>query len=177
MAGSRAAKRYAKAVLELAQEKGVMDNVFADMQTISETISTSKDLQVVLENPSIKIDDKYNALLAVFSNTNAISKNLFKLLAANKRLPILEEVAHAFSKLYNEAKGVQTANVTTAVALTEAMTEKVLAKVKELTGKSATIVNHIDSTIIGGFILRVGDLQYDASIANKFRKLKRELSN
>jgi len=177
MIGSRAAKRYAKAALELAQETDALDNVFADMQTISETITASKDLQVVLENPSIKIDDKYNALLAVFSDTDAISKNLFKLLAANKRLPMLQEVADAFSELYNEAKGIQTANVTTAIALTAAMNDKVLAKVKELTGKSATIINIVDPAIIGGFILRVGDLQYDASIANKFRKLKRELSN
>ncbi len=177
MIGSRAAKRYAKAVLSLAQDKGALDAVFADMQSVATTISSSKDLQVVLENPAIKIADKHKALLAIFSNTNDITKNLFKLLTANKRLALLQDVAVSFNGLYNESKGVQEAKVTTAIAITDTLKDKVLAKVKELTGRSAVLENVVDPAIIGGFILRVGDLQYDASIANKFRKLKRELSN
>ncbi len=177
MAESRAANRYAKAVISLAQDNGALDAVFADMQNISETIDSSKDLQVVLDNPAIKIEDKHNVLLAVFAKTDAITKNLFKLIANNGRMAILKDIATSFIALYNGVKGVQTATVTTAVSLDDALEAKVLAKVKELTGKSATINNIVDPAIIGGFILRVGDLQYDASIANKFRKLKRELSN
>ena len=66
--------------------------------------------------------------------------------------------------------------VTTAVPLTDDLKTKVLAKVKELTGKEASIENIIDDSILGGFILRVGDIQYNASIANKLSKLKREFT-
>jgi F-type H+-transporting ATPase subunit delta len=79
--------------------------------------------------------------------------------------------------LYNEAQGVKVVEVTTAVSLTEALSEKVLAKVKELTGSDkVTLKSTIDESIIGGFILRIGDLQYNASIANNLAKIKREFS-
>ena len=79
--------------------------------------------------------------------------------------------------LYNEAQGVKVAKVTTAVPLSAELETKVLAKVKEMTGSdNVTIENTIDESIIGGFILRVGDLQYNASIANKLEILKREFS-
>ena len=74
-------------------------------------------------------------------------------------------------------KGVKVAKVITAVALTPALEEKVLAKVKELTGSTSVTLNkEIDPAIIGGFILRVGDLQYNASIANQLGNIKREFS-
>jgi F-type H+-transporting ATPase subunit delta len=73
-------------------------------------------------------------------------------------------------------KGTQIAKVTTAVPLTEALKTKVLAKVKELTKKDVEVINIIDESILGGFILRVGDIQYNASIANKLNNLKREFT-
>jgi len=73
-------------------------------------------------------------------------------------------------------RGTQVATVTTAIPLTSDLKTKVLAKVKELTGKEAEVKNIIDETILGGFILRVGDIQYNASIANKLDKLKREFT-
>jgi F-type H+-transporting ATPase subunit delta len=71
----------------------------------------------------------------------------------------------------------EVATVTTAVPLTKELEAKVLAKVKELTGNDVSLENKIDENIIGGFILRVGDLQYNASIANKLNTLKREFTN
>jgi len=73
--------------------------------------------------------------------------------------------------------GTQVATVTTAVPLTKDLETKVLEKVKEITGSDATLVNKIDESIIGGFILRVGDLQYNASIAHQLNSLKRDFSN
>jgi F-type H+-transporting ATPase subunit delta len=71
----------------------------------------------------------------------------------------------------------EVATVTTAVPLTKELEAKVLAKIKELTGNDVSLENKIDESIIGGFILRVGDLQYNASIANKLNTLKREFTN
>jgi F-type H+-transporting ATPase subunit delta len=73
-------------------------------------------------------------------------------------------------------RGSQVASVTTAIPLTNDLKIKVLAKVKELTGKEAEVKNIIDESILGGFILRVGDIQYNASISNKLAKLKREFT-
>ena len=89
----------------------------------------------------------------------------------------LRHVAARYIDLYNQQRGIQVAHVTTAVELTEKLEKEVLSKVKELTGSnSVTIENKIDPSIIGGFVLRVGDLQYNASIANQLGSLKREFS-
>lgn len=177
MSGSRAAIRYAKAVLEQAKESGKSKEVFADMQTIQATIASSKDLKVMLKSPVIKAEDKRAALHKIFSNQNAATKGLIDVLVNNQRTDIFGNVADSFIDLYNTAQGVKVAKVTTAVPLNADLESKVLAKVKELTGSSqVTIDNKVDEAIIGGFILRIGDLQYNASIANKLGNIKREFS-
>ena len=97
-------------------------------------------------------------------------------LIENKRLAILEDVAASYNSQFDQLRGTQVAKVTTAVPLTEDLKTMVSAKVKELTGKEAELENIIDESILGGFILRVGDIQYNASIANKLDKLKREFT-
>jgi len=99
------------------------------------------------------------------------------LLVDNKRLSILNEVAKKYTILFDALKGIEVAQVTTAVPLTEALNKQVLSKVKEITGKEATIENNINPDVIGGFILRIGDVQYDASIANKLQGLKRQFES
>ena len=79
--------------------------------------------------------------------------------------------------MFDEANGVQVATVTTATALTAELEVKVLAKIGTFSDKKITIKNIIDPSIIGGFILRIGDNQYNASVANRLQVLKRELSN
>ena len=176
MAGARAAIRYAKAVLNLATEKKTAEIVNSDMELITITIAQSKDLKDMLYSPIVRSSVKKSALLEIFKNSNEATVNLIEVLIANKRMALLPDVATTFTRLFEEQKGSQTAVVTTAVPLTDALEAKVLAKVKELTGKEAAIKNIVDESILGGFILRVGDTQYNASIANQLNKLKREFT-
>ncbi|WP_298542549.1 ATP synthase F1 subunit delta [uncultured Aquimarina sp.] len=174
---SRAAIRYAKAVLSLAQDKNATEDVQKDMQSIITTVDSSSDLKMVLNSPLIKSEVKLASLREVFKNTGDLTQKLFDTLITNKRVDLLDDVAKQYIVLFDQLNNTQVAKVTTAVPLDKTLSTKVLAKVKELTGNEATIENVIDESIIGGFILRVGDLQYNASIANKLTSLKRELSN
>jgi len=176
MANSRAAIRYATAILELAKEQNIAEAINADMQMITSTVTENKDLKILLQSPIVKMDTKIATLKEIFANANPLTLKLVDVLAVNKRMDIFATTATEYTALFNAANGFQKAVVTTAIPLTEAMTEKVLAKVKELTGKEAIIENKVDENILGGFILRVGDLQYNASIANKFNNLKRTFS-
>lgn len=176
MAGARAALRYAKAVLSLAIDHKAAEAVNNDMKFIAKTITENKDLSVMLQNPVVRSSVKKSVLNEVFKNTNPITGNLVNTLINNKRIALLEDVASKYNQLYDTLKGTQIAKVTTAVPLTDDLKAKVLAKVKELTGKEVEVVNLIDENILGGFILRVGDIQYNASIANKLNKLKREFT-
>lgn len=176
MAGARAALRYAKAVLSLATDQKAAEAVNNDMKLIVKTVADSKDLSEMLQNPVVKSSAKKAVLNEVFKNTNTITGNLINTLVTNKRIALLQEIASKYNQLFDTLKGKQIAKVTTAVPLTDDLKAKVLAKVKELTGKEVEVVNLIDENILGGFILRVGDIQYNASIANKLNKLKREFT-
>lgn len=173
----RAALRYAKAVLDRAEETGTQEVVYGNMKSIEGTLSASKELRSVLNSPVIKAEDKRAALNSIFSSASETTLGLIDILIDKKRSNILGEVAESYLQLYNESQGLVVADVTTAVELDEALEAKVLKKVKEITGSDkAQIQNIIDPDIIGGFVLRVGDTQYDASISNQLNKVKKEFS-
>lgn len=177
MNGTRAAIRYAKAILQHVDDASKAKALFEDMQDIHKTLAHSKELRNVLKSPIIKGEDKKEALLKIFNHQTEDTKDLITVLATNQRTNLLEEVAKSYIDLYNETQGVKLATVTTAVALSENIEKQVLAKVEMLTGsKKVTLDNEIDPSIIGGFILRVGDLQYNASVSNQLGNLKREFS-
>ena len=174
---TRAAIRYAKAVLDQANHAKISEVVFGDMKSIQQTLAGSKELRVVLQSPVVKAEDKKQALIKIFDKNSDVTKGLIQILSSNKRINLLGSVAGAYVDLYNNSKGVKVATVITAVAITPEIQATVLSKVKEMTGsENVTIDNTIDDSIIGGFILRVGDLQYNASIANQLGNLKREFS-
>lgn len=177
MASTRAAIRYAKAILDLANSKGVAEAVNNDMKSIASAIETNEELSTFIENPTTTVEVKQSALLEVFSSVNDVTKGLFRLLFENKRFEILAAIASEYTKVYDESNGVETAKVTTAVPMDAALEAKVLAKIATLSDKKITIENVVDPSIIGGFILRIGDKQYNASVANRLQVLKRELSN
>ncbi len=174
MAGTRAAIRYAKAILDLAKDQNTVETVNNDMKLITETITKSEDLNKMLHSPVVRSEIKKRILLKVFNDSNIITVGLIDTLINNKRISILEEVASKYNQLYDQYRGSEVATVITAVPLTNNLKSKVLAKAKELTGKNVELKNSVDESIIGGFILRIGDIQYNASIANQLNKLKRK---
>lgn len=177
MAGTRAAIRYAKAILSMADSIGVTKEVNNDMVLIASSIKGNEELNNFIQSPTISVEVKEKALLEVFANANGVTKGLFHLLFENKRFEILEAIAVEYSNLFDIMNGVEVAKVTTAVPMDAALEAKVLAKIATLSDKKITIENNVDASIIGGFILRIGDRQYNASVANRLQVLKRELSN
>ena len=177
MSDSRAAIRYAKAILDLAVENKATNELEKDMQSILATISGSNELREMLASPVINASAKKKALLAIFKGSHSITGVAISKLLDNKRVNMLNEVALKYIILNEKLKGESVAYVTTAVPLVADSEKKVIAQLAKLTDNKVSIENKIDENIIGGFVLRVGDLQYDASIANKLNNLKREFTN
>jgi F-type H+-transporting ATPase subunit delta len=178
MASTRAAIRYAKAILEIADSKKSAAEVSVDMALIATTIAGNLELHSFIQNPLIKTDTKKDVVLEVFASVNAVTKSLFHLLLENKRFEILEAIALEYNHLFDIMNGVEVAKVTTAIPMDAALEAKVSSKIATFSSsKKITIENTVDPSIIGGFILRIGDKQYNASIANRLQVLKRELSN
>jgi F-type H+-transporting ATPase subunit delta len=174
---SRAAIRYAKAILETAVSSGNAVKVNDDMLSIVASIAGSAELSEFLSSPIISSEVKMSALSEVFASFQGETKSLFRLLQENKRFEILEPVAVQFNALFDEMNGVEVAKVTTAFPIDADLESKVLAKIATISDKKITIENIVDPSIIGGFILRIGDKQYNASVANRLQELKREFSN
>lgn len=173
----RAALRYAKAVLNLAVDTKATDAVEKDMRDITATMADSRELRTMLASPVVNGETKKEALQAIFKNAGGITMGLLNTLTENKRIGLLNEVALKYIILNQDLKGEGVAYVTTAVPLTPELEKKVLKQVAKITEDKVTVENKVDESIIGGFILRVGDLQYDASVANKLNTIKREFAN
>jgi len=170
---NRAALRYAKAALNLAQDQNKAAEVNDNMLLIANTIQESDELKSFLNNPVLKADAKLNVINNLFGDKiNTITQGVLKILVSNKRLALLPYVAKQFGILFDKLQGIEVAKVTTAIPLTDALKDKVLAKVKELTNKEVTVENIVDESIVGGFILQVGDKQFDASITGKLNNLR-----
>ncbi|GAK91515.1 ATP synthase delta chain [Nonlabens ulvanivorans] len=170
---SRAASRYAKAILSLAIDKNETVAVNEEMKSILVTLNGNKELRDFMSSPLIKSEQKRGALRQVFKDAGAITMGSFDLLVDNKRADILMDVATRYILLFEDMNKREIATVTTAVEITADLEQKVLEKAKELAGKEITLEKKIDESILGGFILRVGDQEINASVANKLGQLKR----
>ena len=172
MSGTRAAIRYAKAILSVATDNQASEKIQLEMDEISHTIASNAALNEALKSPVVKLSEKAAVLDKVFNNFSPELKSLFQTLAQNKRIDLLEEISLQYKQLYDQLNNKEVATVTTAVPMTSAMEAKVMAKLKTLSSKKISLKKTVDETILGGFILRVGDQQYNASVSNQLNELK-----
>jgi len=177
MAEPRIAHRYAKSLIDLAREQKSLDLAFADMELMLKTCHQSRDFNVMLKSPVINTDKKLAILKEIFADKVApVSINFFILLAKKKREKYIPEIAAAFVAQYKSDKGIKIAEVSTPVQLSEEAKKKILEIVGQATQSKVELVEKINPSLIGGFILRVDDHQVDASISNKINLLKRDFS-
>ena len=175
MKAERASIRYAKALLELAIENQNETAILGEMQRILSIMESLPELEEALNSPVLPSLQKRKIINEIFINASKMLSSLFDLLSQNGREGILRGVANQYIDLFDKSQGKVSATVTTAVPITEDLEKKVLKKAATLTALRVELKNTVDSAIKGGFILRVGDLQYNASIADRLEALKREL--
>lgn len=166
-------KRYAKALLSFAIEKKQEDVLYEEMQSLVNVIHENTELRSLLRSPVVKSELKKNILEVIFSEKSEVLGRFFGMLAQNKRMSSTYAIAKEFILQYNQYKDNETAVVITAQPISDSLKNKFLAKVEQLTGKTnISLKNKIDENIIGGFILRIGDLQYNASVSNKLNIIR-----
>ncbi len=177
MKGVKVASRYAKSLLELSIEKGQLEKVHADMKMIHGTIRQSRELALLLRSPIIKSDKKETILKKLFEGKlTAITSEFINVIVRKKREDHLDVVAESFVEQYKRHKNILTAVVTTAIGLDDSLRKKVHQAVKDAMRSEVEIVEQVDPSILGGFIIRVGDKQDDTSIRTKLARLNRLFS-
>jgi F-type H+-transporting ATPase subunit delta len=178
MSELRVASRYAKSLIELAGERGVLEQVYKDMQLLSKVVSQNRDFQLMLQNPIIKSDKKMNILNSVFNGkVDELTLAFFKIVTRKNRESALEFMAKSFEDQYFEIKGIQRAHVASASPLTPALREQLGLKLAAESGKQIILEEVVDPSLIGGMVLRVGDKQVDSSVKNSLRKLRNEFKD
>lgn len=174
---TRVSHRYAKSLLDLALERGELEQVHADMLLVKRTIDESRDLELLLKSPVVKTDKKQEILKAIFGDKlSLVSREFIEIITRKRREGQLGEVAASFESQYRKNKQILSAVITTANGLDASLREKVMEIVRNNTRSEVELVEKVDKDLIGGFILRVGDQQVDASIIRQVRNLERQFS-
>ena len=177
MTETRVSHIYAKSLLDLSLEKGQLEQVREDMQLVLDTIRENHELGVMLKSPVIKTDKKQEVLKAIFGGKiGVISSEFIDVITRKRREAELEGIADAFLSQYKKHKQILTAVITTASGLDKTLREKVLQIVKGSTNSEVELTEKVNKDLIGGFILRVGDQQVDASILRQIKNLDKTFS-
>jgi F-type H+-transporting ATPase subunit delta len=177
MQGTRVASRFAKSFIDFSAEQGLLEQAYADMKAILDVCKTNPDFVVFLKSPIIKTDSKQQSLKNVFDGKfNKVTDTFIQLITAKKREMYLAEIAQEFINQYKEKKKILTAVITTASGLDDVTRAQAIQVVKGKGNSEVVLEEVINKDIIGGFIIRVGDKQVDASIARKLNNLRRNFS-
>lgn len=170
---SRATIRYAKALLQLSVEENSLEESYADMRLLDRICSESREFSLLLKSPIVKTDKKIKIVCEIFANkTQKLSLDFVKIIINKKREHLLEGVAKAFIALYKSEKNIETATVTTAVPISSALKEEIVGYIKSRNNNQVELTEVVNKDIIGGAIIRIGDKEFDASIATNITELR-----
>lgn len=170
---SRIATRYATPLLELATDQKVVDKVKDDIDVLLNLCSSNRDFVLMLESPVIPHLRKAAILKQIFSKkVNKLTLNFFDVVARKNREKFLPLIAKEFVRLYNEFKGFQEATVTTTVPLDKGLKAEFENVVKSISGKKPLLIEKIDTNLVGGYTLQMGDRKLDDSVNGHLRALK-----
>lgn len=176
MATSRIALRYSKSLLDLASQEGIIEDVKKDMDAVAEVCAASKELRNLLNNPIVKAADKQAVLGKVFTSTHKTTQLFIAYMVDKKREGELPLVASHFISSYNEMKGIAKATVVSATALSDDTLVQVRGYVENLIGKKdIELSNEVDSSIIGGIIVKHEDKLLDKSVSRELREIRNQL--
>ncbi len=176
MAGFRAAKRYAKGLMQFATESGKGAEINQEMIDLKNSIQSSRELAQFLSSPVLDSRRKNEIAKELFKGFSPATQNFIKLVIDQRREGSLKQIATQFNELYDHSNNIRTAEVISATELNDELVQEILKKAKATMGEnySYKIENKINPDLIGGFILRVGDKQIDSSVRSRLNKLKKE---
>jgi F-type H+-transporting ATPase subunit delta len=166
--------RYAQALFDLAVETDRLAEVEADLKSLGAMLAASQDLRILIRSPKFSAEEKGKGLAAIAEKAalGETARKFLGLVAANRRTLALEEIIRAFHRLVAARRGLVSAQVTTAIPLTDAQREGVAAALRTALGKDPQIEARADPAILGGLKVRVGSRLYDASLKSKLDSLK-----
>lgn len=178
MSVTKAAYRYAQALIDLAAEKNTVEEVYGDMNQLASVCEESRDFRALLNSPVIVWHKKQAIFKQLFEKSiSEMSMGFMNLIAKNSRENLLPEIAEGYIQLYKKSINIHEVYVTSAVALDQSTKDKIIEKIKAEVNGTIELTETVDPELIGGFIVRMEDKQIDASISSQLADLRNVLLN
>ena len=173
---SRIAVRYAKALFELAQEKKLVERVKADTDFVAQVCALPEMVQIA-ESPVIKPTAKAKAFSSIFSGkVDSLTLNFLQMVVANRRERFIGAMCRNFASRYYEYANIRQVHIATAAPIDAKTTEKLRKAIAEMCKSEVEMTTSEDPNLIGGFVLRIGDQQLDASMSSKLKNVKQKFT-
>lgn len=173
---SGVATQYAQAVFELAEKEGKTDRVLGDIQAINLEISSTPDLAAIVKNPVVPATAKKEVLIAFFKpKCDDLTMRLVEMLADRRRLKALSALETAYQQLVRDKKGIVVGTLISAEPLDDRERAHLESELRQKLGKQLELNLQVDSSLIGGYVLRIGDQVIDGSLKGRLQAIERSL--
>lgn len=173
MRQARVAKRYAQALMDLAEESNTLDRIATDLQLLQRIIRDVREFALFLKSPVIKKEKKRQILGEILGErVSKLTRSFVDLLTEKGREDILEQIIEQFFVLHDERMGVVPVEVRVATELAEDLKKRLQERLEQLTKKNVRMLLRIDREIRGGFVARVGDTVFDGSVKRQLELLR-----
>lgn len=170
------ARRYARALLDVALQKGGADALAAELSTVAGTLESQPELRRVLMHPALSSEKKAKVATQVFKSVAPLLSKLIGLLVERDRVALLSAIRDAYTDLWNEQRGVVAAEAISAAPLLDAQQKALAAAAKKLAGREVTLKSSVDPSLLGGVVLRMNGRTYDGSLRAQLRALRERLA-
>ena len=170
------AEVYARALFEAAVENDVLDRVHDELGELADALSESRELRLFFFSPYFSSEEKKAAVERVVTGADERFVNFLELLAERHRLPVLFRIRRDFEELWAEEKELLPVSVTSAVDLDESLVEDIGERIQEQTGREVELSSHVDPDVLGGLVVRVGNMVLDASVRNRLEQLRKQVA-
>ena len=170
------AQVYARSLFEVAKEHGVLDEVHEQLDQFADAVDGNRELQVFFFSPYFSSQEKEEGIRRVVEGADERFVRFLELLAERHRLPVIFRIRQTFDALWAEERRLLEVTVTSAVQLDETTVRGIGRRVEEQTGRTVELTSVVDPDLLGGLVLRVGNLVVDASVRNRLERLRREVA-
>ena len=171
------ALNYANALFSLSEELGTSEGVLADLNATSEILKSYPEYVRLLDTPAISVPEKLSLIDEAFSPVTETVVSVIKILAEKHSVHLFSEIAKGYTALYNESRGICTAEIISAVELSDAQTQKLKEKLENMTGKTIVIKNTTDKSLLGGVKLRYLGKVLDGTLKARLTAIEKSLKN
>jgi F-type H+-transporting ATPase subunit delta len=178
MSVAKLAGRYAKSLIDLSQEQGKLETILGDIQAFK-SANENRDMYMMLKSPIINPTKKRSIIQAIFGGSfDEMTMAFTNIVLTKGREEYLPEICEEFINQYRDIKNIISATVISAAPLKEDTLEKIKDKIRTemAQGGSVEIETKVDESLLGGFIIEIGDSLYDASVATRLKKLQKEFT-